>query len=339
MPDLRGGMIGCGFFAENHLNGWKEAQGADLVAVCDLDRAKAEAYAQQLGGAAVYTDADEMLRSAGLDFVDIVTHPDTHRGLVELCARHGMDTICQKPLAFALEDARALVAAASAAGIRFMAHENFRWQTPMRRLKAASAEIGELFFGRVEFRTAFDLYANQPYLAEDERLIVADVGVHLFDLARFFFGEMTRLYCQTQRVNPRIRGEDVATITLQTERGATCVVELSFSSRLSKEVFPQTFVHLEGAQGSAVLGPDYELTVTTPAGVTRSEVSPRKFSWTTPDMEVIQDSVAAIQQHWADCVREGRPVESTGEDNLRTLSLVEAAYQSAASGQAVDVTP
>jgi len=333
MSDLRGGLIGCGFFARNHLHAWNEVSGAQIVAVCDLDIDRAAAYAQEFRIPAYYAHANDMLHDEDLDFVDIVTHASTHRELVELVAASGTHVICQKPLAFTLEDCRAMVDVARAAGVRFMAHENFRWQTPMRRLRDASASLGELFFGRITFRTAFEVYASQPYLATDERLIIADLGVHLLDLARFFLGEAERVSCVTRRVNPRIAGEDVATILLQMRSGATCVVELSFASHLDEELFPQTLVHLEGAAGTATLGPHYALTITDASGTRHADAAPRRFGWTTPMMEAIQDSVVAIEQHWADCLHANREPETSGEDNLRTLALVYAAYDAADRGE------
>ncbi len=257
MRDLRGGVIGCGFFARNHLHAWREVEGMQVAAVCDVDADRANAFAREFGVGGAYTDADEMLRKEKLDFVDIVTQPAAHRPLVELAARRGTHVICQKPLANSLEDARAMVGACQSAGVRFMVHENFRWQAPIRAVKEAAGDLGELFFGRITFRTPYDVYANQPYLAQDPRFIVADVGVHLLDLARFFLGEAERLYCQTRRINPRIEGEDTATILLRMRNGATCVVELSYFSKLEEDLFPQTLVHLEGTRGTVLLGPHY----------------------------------------------------------------------------------
>jgi D-apiose dehydrogenase len=335
MGVLRGGVIGCGFFGRNHLHGWREVEGAEIAAVCDRDRARAEAAAAEFGVPAVYDDPEAMLRAETLDFVDVVTSPDTHRPLVELAARYGRHVICQKPLAPEFEDARAMVRACADAGVRLMVHENFRWQTPMRALKEESAALGELFFGRIEFRTAFDVYRDQPYLAEDPRFIIADLGVHLLDLARFFLGEAEQLYCVTRRVNPRIRGEDTATILLRMQGGAACEVDLTYGSRTEEDLFPQTLVRLEGTEGSAILGPHYRLSVTRGAESARRDAPPRPFPWSRPPLEAVQDSVVRTQQHWTDCLREGREPETTGEDNLRTLALVHAAYRSAEERRAV----
>jgi predicted dehydrogenase len=338
MNELRGGLIGCGYFARNHLHGWGEVQGAHIVAVCDLDLARARAYAAEFGVPRAYGNAEEMLQAERPDFVDIVTQPAGHRPLVELAARHGCHVICQKPLAPSLDDARAMVKACRTAGVQFMVHENFRWQTPMRSLKEAAAQAGPLFFGRITFRSAVDVYANQPYLATDLRFIIYDLGVHLLDLARFFMGEAAQLYCQIQRINPRIRGEDVATIMLRMASGATCIVDMSFASRLEQELFPQTLVHLEGTEGSATLGPQYAITVTGAEGSRRITAAPHVYAWSAPPAEVLQESVVRIQQHWVDCLRSGREPETSGRDSLRTLELVFGAYESAEQQRPYRVT-
>jgi D-apiose dehydrogenase len=227
---LRGGLIGTGYFVANHLHSWHEVEGADIVAVCDLDETKAQQAATDYSIAAVYTDARQMMREAQLDFVDIVTTPESHRFLVELAAEHRLHTICQKPFAPSMADARAMVAACEQAGVQLMVHENFRWQYPMQLVREHSDTIGDLFFGRIEFRTTFDIYAVQPYLATDEHFIIYDLGIHLLDLARYFIGEVASLMCHTQRVNPKIKGEDVATIMLKMTSGATCLLTASYAS-------------------------------------------------------------------------------------------------------------
>ena len=329
MPELRGGLIGCGFFARNHIHAWNQLPDAQIVAVCDTDSARAQAFAQDFGVPRTYTDAAQMLQTESLDFVDIVTQPATHRALVELAAAQGVPVICQKPLALALEDARAMVQACANANVPFMVHENFRWQSPMRGLKAAAADIGDLFFGRISFRTPYDVYANQPYLATEPRFIIADLGVHLLDLARFFCGEAEQLTCYAQRVNPHIVGEDAATILLKMRSGATCLVDCSYATTSAEDPFPQTFVHLEGTKGRALLGRDYRLDVDTGGKIIPSVVPPQTFAWSTPPFEAVQESVAAIQRHWIECLRTGATPETSGADNLRTLELVFGAYQSA----------
>lgn len=330
---IRGAIIGCGFFARNHIHAWRELEGVEIVGACDLDAARAHRFASSHGVQVAYDDPARMLAELGVDFVDVVTQPHTHRALVETAAAAGVHVICQKPLAPSMQDASAMVETCRAAGVRFMVHENFRWQAPMRALRAAARTIGPLFHAQIAFRSGWDVYAAQPYLATDERFILYDLGVHLLDLARFFAGEATRLHCEAQRVNPRIRGEDAATVLLRMDGGAVCVVEMSYATRPEREHFPQTLVRLEGADGTAVLGPDYQLAVTTARGTEHRSVAPERYGWSEPPAEAVQQSVVAIQRHWLECLREGREPETSGADNLRTLELVFGAYRSAERGE------
>ncbi len=67
-----------------------------------------------------------------------------------------------------------------------------------------------------------------------------------------------------------------------------------------------------------------------------TDVSPPLLAWASRPWHNIQESVLAIQRHWADCLRAGREPQTSGRDNLKTLALVEAAYAGAASLQRVD---
>ena len=136
--ELRIGVIGCGFYAQNHLHAWTSLapEGAVLAAVCDRDRAAAE-RAGRAFGVPHYTDAAAMLDAERLDLADIVTRHDTHRPLAELSIGRGVATVVQKPFATTWEDAVAIVDAAAAAGVWLAVHENFRYAAPLRHVRAA----------------------------------------------------------------------------------------------------------------------------------------------------------------------------------------------------------
>lgn len=334
---MRGGLIGCGFFAANHLAAWREL--GVSMALCDSRPDRAQALAASVSGAAVYSDAAAMLDRERLDFVDIVTTVESHRSLVELAASAGVPMICQKPFALDIGDAEAMVAAATRARVPLMVHENFRWQRPMlevaRELRAGA--VGRPHFARIAFRHGFDIYRNQPYLATERRLALVDVGVHVLDLARHFMGEVTRLYCRTQRLNPMVQGEDAATIVLDHASGATSVVDISFFSKLDPDPFPQTLVEIEGDAGTLRLLEGYKLAVTSGGRSTSRDVEPAVPSFGERPWHVIQDSVKNIEAHWLACLKDGGEPSPSGADNLKTLDLVFAAYQSAEQAQAVAI--
>lgn len=338
---LHGALIGCGFFAMNQLNAWRDIQaqgGARIVALCDRDPARLRLASEKFGIDRAYADASEMLYKEKLDFVDIATTAPSHRMLVELAAARKLPVICQKPVAPTFADARAMVEACEAAGVPFMIHENFRFQSAIIAVRDAidSGAIGRPFWGRISFRSGFDVFAGQPYLAEGERFIIEDLGVHVLDVARYLFGDVASLTARTQRINPRIRGEDTATVLLSHESGVVSIVDFSFWSKREQEAFPQTLVEVDGSAGSLRLEIDYRLTVTGPKGTEVRDVSPPLLPWAERPWHNVQESVLLIQQHWVDCLANGRTPSTSGSDNLGTYALVESAYQSAASGQPVD---
>jgi predicted dehydrogenase len=339
MGELRGGLIGCGFFAINHLHAWRGVEGASIVALCDRDPNRLAIAGDPFEIASRYSDAEAMLGREKLDFVDIATTVSSHRPLVEMAARHGVAVICQKPFASSMADANAMVAACRDADVPLMVHENFRWQSAIQTVGGivGRGEIGAPFWGRVSFRSAYDVFSGQPYLATGERFIIEDLGIHILDIARFLFGDVVALTARTRRVNPAIRGEDVATILLDHENAIASIVDCSYATRLAVEPFPETLIEIDGSEGSLRLSQGYQLVVTNGRGVHRRDVSPPLLPWASRPWHNIQESVQAIQQHWVDCLRERREPATSGRDNLKTLALVEAAYQSAATLRKVDV--
>lgn len=335
---LSAGLIGCGFFAVNHLHAWRDIAGVDVIAICDRDPARLAVVGDQFGIARRYTDAAAMLAAEAFSFVDIVTTVPSHRSLVELAARHRLPVICQKPFAATMADARAMVDACSMAGVPLMVHENSRWQSPMRQVRAAidRGDIGTPFWARVSFRTGYNIFSGQPYLAEGERFILEDLGIHALDVARFLLGEVTSLAARTNRVNPEIKGEDAAAVLLGHANGATSMVDVSYATKREPDPFPEMMVEVDGSQGSIRLSQGYRLAVTSAAGTREADTSPPVLPWASKPWHGVQDSVRAIQQHWVDCLRAGREPDTSGRDNLRSTALVEAAYASAAGQGTVD---
>ncbi len=334
---MRGVLIGCGFFAVNHLHAWCDVKGAEIVAICDQNPNRLALVGSQFGISNRYADALEMLRTEKPDFVDIATTAPSHRALVELAAGLGIAIICQKPFATNLADAKAMVEVCAKAKVPLMVHENFRWQSPIQAVKQVldTGEIGEVFWGRVSFRSAYDVFSGQPYLAVGKRFIVEDLGIHALDIARFLFGDALNVSARIKRVNQNINGEDVATMLLDHGNGVASVVDCSYASQLQKELFPQTLLEIDGNKGSLRLNADYQLTITANGSTRQHDVSPALLSWASKPWHNIQESVALIQQHWVDCLNAKTEPQTSGRDNLKTFALVEAVYQSAATGETV----
>jgi predicted dehydrogenase len=228
MAKLRGVLIGCGHISRSHLPGWAASPDADIVAVCDLDRARAEERAAQFGIARVYDDPAAALATERPDLVDIATRPETHQALIQLAADHGAHILCQKPLAPTLAEAEEMAAICRRAGVRFMVNEMWRWLPWYRDLapRLAAGEIGPVHYarfqgGRRAYRRARPINDDQPYFADMPRLIVYEMIIHWIDAARYLFGEVASVYARTQRINPAIVGEDVALLVLTHTSGTT----------------------------------------------------------------------------------------------------------------------
>ncbi|MBC8138640.1 MAG: Gfo/Idh/MocA family oxidoreductase [Fibrella sp.] len=329
-------LFGAGFWARYQLAAWGEHGGAECVAVVDPDADRARLLA--VGSRTAFTDAATALNAIQPDFADIVTPVETHVPLARLCLERGIPVICQKPLAPTLAEAESLVRDFTAANIPLLVHENWRWQTPIRAASAIlkSGQIGTPHRARVSFVCSFPVFDNQPFLATLPRFIITDIGSHVLDVARFLFGEAQSVYALTKRVNPKIAGEDVATIVMPMGDVRTTVsVEMSYASRTEQERFPQTYLFVEGDRGSLEIGPDYLLRVTDETGTHLSRHAPPRYPWADPQYDLVQSSMVPCIADLFGHLSGNSVAETTGADNSETVRLVFAAYESAESGRVV----
>jgi predicted dehydrogenase len=336
---IRVAAVGCGFFSGNHFNAWNDLkpEGADLVAVCDLDPQKAEAAAKQFNVPRWYTNYDEMLDKEKIDLLDIITRMDTHRMLAEKSAARKIATIVQKPYAPTWDDAVAITRAFDKAGLFLAVHENFRFQAPLMRVKRVvdSGVIGEPSWARISFRTGYDIYKGQPYFYDETRFVILDLGIHTLDVARFLLGEVKHLSCETQRRNPKVKGEDTITALIRHTSGCVSINEATYESRKLPDPFPETMIEIEGPRGAIVVDAGYRMRVTVEGVMRTEDLGTPLLSWTSHPWHVAQESVLNTCRHLLSAFRTGRDADVSGKDNLKTYALAEACYDSAASGHIV----
>lgn len=341
MTELRFALFGAGFWASYQLAAWGECPGIRCVAVCDPLLERAERLAGKFAVPRACTRPEEVYDNDRPDFVDIVSEISSPARLVRLAAERGVPVICQKPMAPTLDECEDLVRSCRAAEVPFAIHENWRWQAPLRRVRErlAAGVIGEPFRARIDMVSGFDVFANQPGLRESRQFIIADMGCHLIDLARSLFGEADRVYCQTATVRPGVRGEDTATVHLSMSDGKVGVtINMGFpGTPLEHECFPQTLLFIEGNRGSIEVTPDFRVHLTTSSGTHIERVPPPRYAWADPDYAVVHSSMVPCQAELIAAIREGRPAETSAEDNLKTMRLVFAAYRSAEDRQAIAV--
>jgi D-apiose dehydrogenase len=339
MDKKRFAILGCGFWSQFQLGAWQELEGVECVALYNRTRSRAEELARRFGIPAVYDNAEELLQSEEIDFVDIITDVDTHARFVELAAKHKKDVICQKPLAPDFAAAKRMMKVTREAGIRFYVHENYRWQPQIRMVKNIinSGVIGKPFRARTWWNTAFPVFETQPFLAQLEQFALTDQGSHQFDIVRYLFGEAHSIYTLIQTVNPTIKGEDVATSLISMKNGMAVTQEISFSSPLETEVFPQTLLLIEGDKGSIRLDADFVISTTTLSGTTKKVVPMKSYPWQTDRLKPEPPSIVDINRNILDDMLGNAKAENTGDDNFETARMVWAAYESARTGGVINL--
>ncbi len=330
-------ILGCGFWSQFQLGAWQELEGAECVALYNRTLSKAVELGKRFGVERCYNDAEELLKNEKLDFIDIITDVDTHEKFTVLGAKYGVDVICQKPLAPNYAAAKRMMEATKKAGVRFYVHENYRWQPQIRRVKEImdSGIIGKPFRARTWWNTAFPVFETQPFLAELEEFALTDQGSHQFDVVRYLFGGAESIYTIKQTVNPTIKGEDVATSLIKMKNGVVVSQEISFSSPLEVEVFPQTLLLIEGDKGSIRLDAEFEISTTVGYKTTKEGIEMRSYSWQTDRLKPEPPSIVNINKNILDDMLGKGKAENTGDDNFETVKMVWAAYESAKTGEVI----
>jgi len=339
MAKSRFAFFGAGFFARFQMSAWKELRNAECVALYNRTREKGAAFARDFGIPKVYDDAEELLRQERVDFVDLCTNPFSLPGFVRMMAAHKVPVISQKPMAPSVAIGEELVRKCRRAGIQYLIHENWRWQGPIRQLKHVldSGAIGRPFRARITMVSGYNVYTNEPTLNYLENFILTDLGTHTLDIARFYFGEPCSVYCQNQRIHKNIKGEDVSTILMTMGKNGTSVsVEMGYPEiPYENDVFPQTLIFVEGDKGTAEITANYWLRVTTRAGTQSRRYAPAAYRWSDPTQPIIDASVVVTNEHLLRAMRGEVQAETPAADNLKTIRLVWACYESARGGKTV----
>jgi predicted dehydrogenase len=340
---LKGVCIGAGYFSHFQYEAWSRIPEVEIVAFSNRDPIKAAEITKKFGLKKNYTDYREMFDTEKPDFVDVITPPPSHREICAEASKRGIHIICQKALAPTFDEARAIVADAAKNQVRFMVHENFRFQPWHREIKRqlAAGAIGDKLFS-LAFRSrmgdgwgANAYIPRQPYFRDYPRLLVFENGVHFIDTYRFLAGEIRRVTAWHRRLNPVIKGEDCALLVFEFAGGALGQWDANryneTTARNPRYTFGEFLV--EGNGGSLRLDHHSRLTLQ------RLGEPEKEILYERADRNFAGDCCYFTQRHFVDRMLDGKPFETSGEDYLRTLTVQEAVYQSAETGQPVEVKP
>ena len=335
MKKLKVVGIGAGYFAGFQYRAWNRIPEVEVTAMCNRNTDKASGIMKECGIAKHYTDWREMLEKEKPDVVDVITPPETHLEMCREASDRGIHIVCQKPLAPTMEEARLIVEYVSLKDIRFMVHENWRFQPWYRELKRLLDEgvIGtphSLYFrSRMGDGWGDNAYIpRQPYFRNYTRFLVYENGIHFIDTFRYLFGEVNTVYADLRKLNPVIRGEDTGMVYFRMENGVRAIWDANRYNEPNFENPRYTFGEslIDGTAGSLRLYPDGTITIQ-PLG------QPEKSQPYDPSRdEFAGDCVYATQRHFIDCLISGAQFETNGEDYLKSLAVQEAIYKSSEEG-------
>ncbi|MBN3803854.1 Gfo/Idh/MocA family oxidoreductase [Paraburkholderia sp. Ac-20336] len=337
---LRVAVVGLGI-GKAHLQGYAEVPELfDVVAVCDLDEAKAREAAAKFGVPHVTTDFASLLSGDKVDIIDICTPPHIHRELIEQTLAAGLHAICEKPLVGSLADADAIAAAqAQAKGVLFPIFQ-YRFGHGLQKLKHLQAKG----FAHTPFLTTVETSWRRDadyYAVEWRGKWATELGgcclthaIHAHDILTYVNGPIKSLYANlATRVN-KVEAEDCAAISVRMKNGsvATLAVTLGAAEELSRIRFMfsdltvesrSTHPYRPGDDPWHFKGKSAEIDAAIEAAL--QDFVPRHSSF-AGQFELIYDTLV-----------NGAETPVTLSDARQSLELITAIYHSAETGNAIQL--
>src|SRR5712691_7168336 len=133
-------VVGCGGVSPMHFEGYaRHPERVRVVAVCDLDPARAQAGAQKWNIPAVFRSVEEMIAGATWEVAVVCTPTPVREAVVNTLAAAGKHLFVEKPMADSLEEARRMVETCSKAGVKLAVDQNFRYHYPFDQARALIA--------------------------------------------------------------------------------------------------------------------------------------------------------------------------------------------------------
>lgn len=347
---LRIGMIGAGSVASRiHAPGLRLCEDVEIVAVADPN---AEAAAA-MGAPRIYSTAQELLASDGIDAVVIAVPNHVHRDTALQALAVGKHTLCEKPLAMNAAEAEEMLAAAKKAGVVHMTAFTYGF-TPSARYLGHLIRSGEL--GEIRSVRAAYLMALSPHLkgwrSRRELAgsgVLGDIGSHLIHIVLGLAGDITALSARLKdfRKDPTSDVEDWIAFLAEFENGACGTFEISrVCPGRGADVTEDMFIEIYGTKGGAVFSMQepraLELCIGERAEDTASQLErveiPEDY-WKLPGApRNVNDGDPRwsyrYDQAWqfVRTIREGGAPDPSFEAGVRTQKVLDAALQSAQSG-------
>jgi predicted dehydrogenase len=318
-------VVGCGDISALHVDALRTLPGVDLVAVCDVDGARAASTAAATG-ATPYTDATRMFDGADLDVVSVCTPHSEHAPIAIAALERGISVLTEKPVADGVTAADRLIAAAARSsatlGVCFQNRYNPPVQALRRMLDDGSLGVPVRAAATVLWSRTADYYAASPWRGRWATAgggLLMNQAIHTLDLAQWLLGDVVHVAgsAATRLLGDAIEVEDTAEMLLTHEGGATTTF---FATLAHGRNAP---VELEVVTDRAVATLRDDLVVTWADGRPETVVAaPRaegvRSYWGVSHAALIEDFVGAV--------RERRPFWIDGPEAAKTLRTIQSVY-------------
>ncbi len=333
-------LVGCGRIAKRHseLLGHGQIAGARLVAVCDVIVDKAQRIGQEFS-VPHFADMHEMMRSADIDVIVVLTESGLHAEHVIALAPYGKHIVVEKPMALALSDADAMIAACDQAGVKLFVVKQNRFNVPIVKLREALEQkrFGKLVMGTVRVRWCrpqayYDQDAWRGTWALDGGVLTNQASHHV-DLLEWMMGEVDSVCAMSNTALVDIEAEDTAVVILRFKNGALGVIEATTAVRPSD---------LEGSLSILGAGGTVEV-----AGFAVNKMKTWNFVEPIPGDEDVMETYSvnppnvygfghhAYYEHVVDCLTNDKKHMVDGLEGRKSLELINAIYESVETGREV----
>ena len=227
---MRFGLIGAGAIGKIRAGALAKSPVTELVAVSDLDEARARAAAP---GAKFFKDANDLIAAADVDAVIISTPPQLHESLAAAAASAGKHALVEKPMAATSEVCERMIRAARDAGTLLTVGYNHRYFEAMKLMRdvVASGDIGTLSHVRAYTGHSGLAEFKAPWMYDKQVMgggALMDNGTHIIDLTRYIIGDPTEVFGVATHKVWNLGVEDEGIALLRTADGVTASVEASW---------------------------------------------------------------------------------------------------------------
>ncbi|MCZ6679461.1 MAG: Gfo/Idh/MocA family oxidoreductase [Candidatus Poribacteria bacterium] len=302
----------------------KHPERVDIVAACDINPENVQRAANQFNIPAHYQSVEDLIQQADFEVASVTTATPVRQAVIQPLLEAGVHVIADKPFAETLDEARAIVACAEANNRRIAVGQNFRY---LHGFDTARQYLADLPLGQPRHLTHLLLGTRQDrgWRAERERRVMAIMTIHWFDGYRWMLDDLPEtIYCQTSK-SPLIdgRGETHTSLTIRFQNGCVASLTESFGSHRRTAIPPI----LDCDEGSLeITGAElrvYETGISEPV---------RVIPATNASMEVVTYMCLA---DLLDAIEADREPPNSGQDNLKTMAMMEGAYRSAEANRVV----